>query len=197
MSFDESSTGVMFGRLRRDQDLLHLAFGTLHELRKDGRSIPTATINCIIRSSISQGRIRDAFELYKSLHQLCPAGPNSATFNILLEGCNKMRWSELGTFLVAEMLTLKVEPDGMVYDNLLLLTLHQKDYEDAFEYLQEMKRLRCRPRESTYTALILKCASAGDRRALKLVEEMIEGGLSTKKIRKELQSYAFAPNLRT
>lgn len=187
MRVEESSTGVMFDRLRGDQGLLQLAFGVFQELRKEGRSIPTATINCVIQSSISQGRIRDAFELYKSLHQLCPAGPNTATFRILLEGCNKLRRKELGMFLLAEMLTLKIKPDGMIYDNLLLLSLHQKDYKDAFEYLEEMKRLNHRPRQSTYMALTLKCASAGDKRAWKLVEEMEGAGLSTKKIREELR----------
>lgn len=187
MTVEESSTGVMFDGLRKDPDLLQLAFGVLQELRKEGRSIPTATINCVIQSSISQGRIRDALELYKSLHQLCPAGPNTATFNILLKGCNKIRWKELGTFLVAEMLTLKIEPDGMIYDNLVLLNLHQKDYQEAFGYLEEMRRLEFLPRQSTYTALVLRCSSEGDERAWKLVDEMENGGLSTKKIRKELK----------
>ncbi|KAI9788039.1 MAG: hypothetical protein M1816_007251 [Peltula sp. TS41687] len=187
MTVEESSTGVMFDRLRKDPDLIQLAFGVLQELRKEGRSIPTATINCVIQSSISQGRIRDAIALYKSLHQLCPAGPNTATFRILLEGCNKIRWKELGTFLFAEMLTLKIKPDEMIYDSLVLLILQQEDYGDAFVYLEDMKKLGYRPRQSTYTALIQKCLSAGDTRASKLLEEREAGGLSTVQIREDLQ----------
>lgn len=172
MRFDASSTSMMSCHILKSSHALDQALDAIRELRNEERSIPTVTFNCILHGFAAQGKHRKTFELYQSLREYCPAGPNTATFNILLEVCNNLRWKELGTFLVQEMLALKVEPDGFVYDNLLRLALHEQGCKNAFDYLEQMRRLRYWPKEATYKALVRKCAQEQDERAWSLLSEL-------------------------
>ena len=179
----EASMSLMFQRLGQDPVMLEQAVVALSELRREGHSIPTASVNCVIHASVQQGRVRQGIQVYKSLHELCPAGPNTATFNILLQACVGVRQRELGRFLFAEMSESKVQANALTYDNMIRLCLTEDDRDDAFGYLEDLKRRRLRPRASTSLLLLRNCVEGRDRRAWDLLTEMEAAGVATTGLR--------------
>ena len=83
-------------------------------------------------------------------------------------------------FLAAEMLALKVQPDALTYDRLILTCVdgrRSEDFEDAWRYLEEMKGRGWWMRRGTCVAVVRRCCEWGDERVWKLVEEMEERGM--------------------
>ena len=184
---EEGSTRSLFQHLRQDAKRPQAAFDILHELRKEGRAVPTSAVNCVIESSVSLEALPLAIEHYKQLHTLCPDGPNTATFNALFRGCNTAHRKDLAMFLASEMLALKVKPDALTYDRLLLVCLDQDDYEDAFRYFEEMMSQSWTPRQGTLVAMVKKCVERGDERAFDVYREIQAEGMESTKIRKWLK----------
>ncbi len=184
---EEGSTRSLFQHLRQDVRRPQQVFTILSELRKDGRTIPTSAVNCVIEASIHLGDLPRAIEQYKQLHTLCPDGPNLATFNALFRGCNTAHRKDLAMFLASEMLALNITPDALTYDRLLLVCLDQDDYEDAFRYFEEMTGRGWIPRQGTLVAMVKKCAERGDERAFEMYRELQAEGIDTAKIRKWLR----------
>ncbi|KAI9783818.1 MAG: hypothetical protein M1839_003154 [Geoglossum umbratile] len=178
----EASTRAIYKSLREQPEGPKEAFEVLRLLRKNGRTIPIIAVNCILDASSFQGNAMLALEHYKQLRGLCPDGPNTTTFNLLVRACGVSHRKDLALFLVSEMQALGVSPDSLTYDRLLLVCLQEGDYEDAFKYLGEMEKRGWAPRPGTWKALVAKCAAAGDRRAWELIDRMDERGLDTVKI---------------
>ncbi len=184
---DERSTRSLFQYLRQDPELPKKAFDSLHQLREARRAVPTCAVNCIIEASIHLGDLAQAVEHYKQLHTVCPDGPDTATFNTLFRGCNNAHRKDLAMFLASEMLALKVKPNALTYDRLLLVCLDQNDYEDAFRYLDEMKGQGWTPRRGTLVAMVKKCAENGDERAFDVYRTIEAEGFEMGKIRRWLK----------
>lgn len=184
---EEGSTRSLFQHLRQDVKRPQQAFTILRELRKGGRAVPTSAVNCLIEASVSLEVLPQAIEHYKQLHTLCPDGPNTATFNALFRGCNSAHRKDLAMFLASEMLALKITPDALTYDRLLLVCLDQDDYEDAFRYFEEMRGRGWTPRQGTLVAMVKKCAESGDERAFEMYREIQAEGMETVTIRKWLR----------
>ncbi|KAI9765345.1 MAG: hypothetical protein M1840_007425 [Geoglossum simile] len=179
----EASTRAIYKSLREQSKGPREAFEALRLLRKDGRKIPIAAINCILDALSFQGNAILALEHYKQLRSLCPDGPNTTTFNVLVRACGVSHRKDLAMFLVSEMQAVGISPDLLTYDRLLLVCLQEDNYEDAFKYLEEMERRGWAPRPGTWKALVARCVTAGDQRAWELVNQMDEKGLDTVKIR--------------
>ena len=183
---EEGSTRSLYQHLCQDAKRPQQAFNILHELRNQGRAIPTSAVNCIIEGSVQHQALPEALEQYKRLHTLCPDGPNTATFNALFRGCNTARRKDQAMFLASEMLALNIKPTALTYDRLLLVCLNQDDYEDAFRYFEEMKAQGWSPRQGTLVAMVKKCAERGDERAFDMFREIQAEGMEIWKIRKWL-----------
>jgi pentatricopeptide repeat protein len=179
----DASTRAIYKSLRGQPEGPKEAFEALHLLRKDGRKIPIVAINCVLDASSFQGNAILALEHYKQLRVLCPDGPNTTTFNVLVRACGVSHRKDLAMFLVSEMQAMGISPDSLTYDRLLLVCLQEDNYEDAFKYLEEMERRRWTPRPGTWKALVARCATASDQRAWELADRMDEKGLDTVKIR--------------
>lgn len=188
IQIEARSTSSTYLHLQKYSDLLHRTSLILPKLRKQGRGIPTAVVNCVIAAWVAKRSLDNAFKMYKGLHALCPAGPNTATFNILLRGCDAAPRKDLGMFLAAEMLALKLEPDVSTYHWLILLCLHEHSYEDAFKYLKEMKEAGLAPKQETYEALIRKCVKSKDERVGILLKEMEAAGMMTAPIKRDMET---------
>ncbi len=184
---DEGSTRSIFHHLRQDPGLPKKAFDSLLELREARRAVPTCAVNCIIEASVHLGDLPQAIEHYKGLRTVCPDGPDTVTFNTLFRGCNNAHRKDLAMFLASEMRSLKVKPNALTYDRLLLVCLGQDDYEDAFRYLDEMKSRGWTPRQGTLVAMAKKCAENGDDRAFDVYREIEAEGFETGNIRKWLR----------
>ena len=175
---EDATTRPLYLYIRESRSRVKEALEVLKDLKRENtaeRSIPTVAINCIIEASMYQGDISSAFETYKILHTLCTAGPTTTTFNILFRGYPDTPPKKLAMFLASEMLALKIRPNALTYDRLILVCAgggDQEDCEDAFKYLEEMKANGWWPRRGTLLVLVKRCVKEGDERVFDLMEEM-------------------------
>ncbi|KAI6822362.1 hypothetical protein KC365_g9801 [Hortaea werneckii] len=123
-------TRALFALLRNDSRLTAEAFDTLRELHNQDRKIPIAALNLIIECYVQQRNLSEAMKVYKLIHTFLPPGDsarksfaNTETFNLLLRGCrmNDPPDEQQASFLVSELLALKVKPTSLTYDRLILV----------------------------------------------------------------------------
>jgi len=190
---DSSTTRPLFTYLSGRKYLPVKAWRVLETQFKEGHTIHIAAINVVIEACIAAGDFNHAIELYKELHTLCEAGPSVETFNILLQGAGKRRAKDSAMFLAAEMIALGIKPDFLTYDRLIVACLNQDDYEDSFRYLEEMVDMGKDKfengqkgwwmRRGTASALVRKCAQAGDKRAWDILVEMEKRGMEVESVK--------------
>lgn len=179
---DDRATRTLTKYLEQSSDLSAQAFSILQDLEGRDRDIPTAACNSVLEATIESIGLEAAIEQYKTLHQLSPEGPNTNTFNILLSGCKTDHRKDTAMFLASEMLALKVKPDMLTYDHLLLICLQEDDYRDAFRYYNEMRELGLIPRRGTLQAMVRKCGEVGDERAWEILDAMKDMGFNHAKL---------------
>ncbi|KAK0102828.1 hypothetical protein ONS95_000974 [Cadophora gregata] len=188
---DTSTTRPLYLTLSKSRETAQQAWKDLEELAQDGHTIPVAAANVIIEAHIEVGQFEHAVELYKGLHDICGSGPNTDTFNVLLQGASRQERKDLSVFLASEMRALGIEPDMLTYDRLILSCLYmQDDYEDAFKYLEEMVEVGSdKPdggwwmRGGTATVFIKRCVEKKDPRAWTLLDEMARRGMDNFKMK--------------
>ena len=195
---DSSSTRPLFLYLSENESLVDKAWQVLKSLNHDGHKIPTAAPNVVIEAKIQQGAFIQAIELYKELHSICESGPNTETFNILLQGTTRYSSKSMAMFFAREMRALGVKPDRLTYDRFILACLSEDDYEDAFRYLKEMKIVGADKEEEgqkgwwmrggTATTLVRRCTIAKDHRVWDLLTEMEERNLNQGRLRRWAES---------
>ncbi|KAE8872365.1 hypothetical protein PTNB73_01516 [Pyrenophora teres f. teres] len=159
------------------------AFSLLQDFEAAGRKVPTAAVNACMQASIALDRLEEAVEMYKALHTVSHAGPNTNTFNILFRGCRRHMRKELAMFFANEMMQLGCKPDRLTYDRLILVCLECGDVEGALLYYEEMTSANAtgtnkggmKPRKRTWERLILGTAVQGDERAVRLLKAYKEG----------------------
>ncbi|KAI4671005.1 uncharacterized protein J4E88_009400 [Alternaria novae-zelandiae] len=155
------------------------AFGYLQDFETSGRKVPTAAVNACIKAGIANKRLEEGIEIYKALHTVSHAGPNTETFNIMFQGCHRSARKELAMFFANEMVKLGLKPDRITYDRLILVCLESGDLEDALLYYEEMrstgatagKKGPLKPRRKTWETLIHRCVLKGDERAVALLKD--------------------------
>lgn len=155
------------------------AFKILQDFEASGRKVPTAAINACIQASMVLERFEEGIEIYKALHTVCYAGPDTQTFNILFQGCHKNVRKELAMFLANEMIELGLKPDRLTYDRLICVCIRGDDLEDALLYYEEMRSTPMKsgssrmmqPRRGTWDDLIMKCVEKRDDRAVALLKD--------------------------
>jgi hypothetical protein len=178
----EGTTRSIYTYLRGAEHLPLEALNILQELKASGVAIPIAAVNCILEAFISHGNLDEALTQYKSLHKLCPSGPNTETFNVLLQGCSRTDKKDLAMFFASEMAAAGIRPNALTYDRLILVCLSQDDYEDAFRYLNEMGGMDKDLRSGTWGAVVRKCVANKDPRVWRVLEDMKAKGIPMQKL---------------
>ena len=188
-----STTRPVFLYLIKDYTLPDKAWQVLKSLYHDGHVIPTAAVNVVIEAKIKLKQFGDAVEFYKELHHICESGPNTETFNLLLQGASRQSTKTTVMFFASEMRALGVKPDRLTFDRVILACLKDEDYEDAFRYLEEMKIIGADKEEDgqkgwwmrggTANMLTQRCVKARDPRAWDLLAEMDRRGIDTGRLR--------------
>ena len=220
LSVHRSSTRDLLQALIADEDAISSAWEELLEIRgqtaipKD--VVPTVAVDTVIEACVafctgaaeagesekSQAWLEKAIDYYKQLHKLCKAGPSRDTFNLLMMGCSSVSGAKpTAMFLASEMVALKVEPNRVTYDHLILVCLratpeaenaqNKKDkypYEDAMRYLAEMQRRNIYPHHLVFAEIVETCCRAGDQRAWAVVEKMKQVGYETGSVRSKLEA---------
>lgn len=187
----ESSTRPIYTHLCKSNALPARALGMLQDLREQDRKVPIQAINVVIQANISHRDLAAALEVYKTLHTISPnLGPNTATFNILFRGCAQAARKDLAMFLASEMLAMKVAPDALTYDRLILVCLNsESSIFDAWRYFEEMKALDWWPRDGTIVALVKRACEDGDARVWRLVDELKRKTLLGMRLREMITEY--------
>ena len=187
----EASTRPIFSHLSQSPTLAPTAVSILEELREKDRQIPIPAVNVIMEAYIFHRDLGSALSIYKTLYRFGDSlNPNTATFNLLLRGCSQAARKDLAMFLASEMVALKVAPDRLTYDRLLLVCLNSENsIEDAWRYFDEMRDLGWWPRTGTTVALARRACARGDERVWRLVGEEQWKGLSEAKIESLIDSY--------
>ncbi len=157
---NDFSTVSLFRYARRGKWVTERALAVLEERRATLKEVPVSAVNCIIGALVYQIDIDGAIELYKRLHELCPSGPTTATFNLLLHGCRKEKRKDLAMFVAAELRALGCPPDQITFDRLVFICLQTGHLEDAWRYYNEMLREGLMLRRGTLVSLVLHTSEA-------------------------------------
>lgn len=184
--------------LRDKPALVREALNALRELHSRERKIPIAVLNLLIECYVEQGNLSEALKIYKQIHTFVPISEgaqktfaNIETFNLLLKGCRVVDPpdAERASFLVSELLALKIKPTPMTYDRLILVFTQAGMQEIsqskgaaevksqasarsrgielidwAFRHFADMQALKWMPRFGTIERLSLELARLGDSR---------------------------------
>lgn len=172
---NSSTTRPVYQYLTKSRIFPREAFGIIRELHSSGQPISVASINCLIDAAIHFEDLNLALDFYKSIHELCVSTkPNIETFNSLLRGCRVCGdRKDIALILAAEMVALKIAPDALTYDRMLLICIRQKDdYEDGMKYFQEMQAHRMKGRYGTLLAVARRLAIEADPRVDMVLDEM-------------------------
>lgn len=184
--------------LRDKPSLLQETLTTLRELHNQDRKIPIAALNLLIECYVEQGNLSEALKIYKQIHTFVPISEgakktfaNIETFNLLLKGCRVVDPpdAEQASFLVSELLALRIKPMPLTYDRLILVFTHagQRALTEsasspdpqaqaatrskgielvdwAFRHFADMQALKWMPRFGTIELLSIELARLGDAR---------------------------------
>lgn len=165
-----SSTRPIFLHLRQSARLADAALSVLRQASKQQQAMPAEAVNVIIEAYIYHGNFERAMDTYRTLHTICPSGPVTSTFNTLFRGCRSRK--DMAMFLASEMVALKIAPDALTYDRLILVCLEGRsgpeDFEDGWRYFEEMRGAGWLPRPGTSMALAKQCCLMGDERIWQL-----------------------------
>lgn len=200
---DSNTTRPIYLHLTSNETLLIEAWEVLKNLHKDGHVVPVAAVNVVLEATIKLGYLEKAVGLYKELHRICEGGPNTETFNVLLQGTSRIAQGAVSNkgaamFLASEMRALGIKADWLTYDRFILVCLQEEDFEDAFRYLEEMKTVGADKeekgrkgwwmRKGTASLLIRRCVNTGDPRAWNLLAEVEDRGFDDGRLREWVET---------
>ncbi|KAL1305537.1 hypothetical protein AAFC00_007147 [Neodothiora populina] len=204
------STRPLFLYLRDRLDARLEAFDMLVQIKASGRPVPLAALNVIIEAHVTAPGgvvLQHAMTIYKAMHEFAPdQGPGAPfrpfadveTFNLLLRGTCRDPSPDsfkMSQFLVSEMLALKIKPNALTYDRLILNCLRANLADHAFGYFAEAERLGFRPRRTTLHDLIRYLASVEDQRCWDLLQFAKDWGLENMKMKSDIEKLWSQPAL--
>lgn len=171
---DLASTRSISQLLRISSASTDKAIQILHDLKME-YIIPTAAFNVVLESAAAHGGFTIAFDMYRTIRQVCINGPDIQTFDILLQYCTQKKSMH---FLLAEMDAFALKPTWSILDRLIRICSMQDDYDMAFTYL-EMMRAHTPPNSSetwwlsrgSALALLRRCMQARDPCFTSILEE--------------------------
>lgn len=188
IKIDEESIHPLFAYLKDEKDRPLNAFAALQGFEMEGRKVPIAAVNVCLSAAVHLERMEDAIDMYKKLHTASHTGPNTQTFNILFQGCHKAGLKELAMFLATEMTKLKIVPDTLTYDRLVLTCCEAHDLTDALLYYEEMRMSNFVPRRGTFMRLISEGVLQGDPSTPKIMADMKKCGMvATRQLEMDLR----------
>ncbi|KAL6719878.1 hypothetical protein ACLMJK_001799 [Lecanora helva] len=166
----EASTRSIYVHLCKAPQLPSKAISVLEDITEQGRQVPIQAVNVVMQASIFHRDLSAAMSIYKTLHKFgAELVPDTASYNILFRGCAQAARKDLAMFLASEMVALKITPDALTYDRLILACLSSEDsIDDAWRYFEEMSAHGWWPRNGTVMALARRACEKGDRRILEL-----------------------------
>lgn len=159
-------------------------WATLKRLKEEEKlEIPFAAANGVIELCAIQNDTKISFELYREFHTVCTSGVETSTFNHLIDLCRRTRDLELGSFLIQDMIRMKLLPERKTYENLILFCLDGGYYDNAYKYLLEMNGSGFGLTQSVKDYIYKKCNGLTDSNALALKNHSAVSGPVSRRIR--------------
>ncbi|KAI5357756.1 Putative tetratricopeptide-like helical domain superfamily [Septoria linicola] len=205
-----AQTRSIFVYIKDKPALIKQALSTLRDLHTQGRKISITILNLLIECYIEQKNLPEAMKIYKLIHTFAPVGhgaqksfANVETFNLLLKGCRVTTPpdEQQTSFLVSELLALRVVPTAMTYDRLILCFIESARYtlrnaasisdpaaakreyakgvelvDWSFRHFADMQPLGWMPRFGTLEMLAVQLARVGDDRCWDVLQAAEDQG---------------------
>jgi pentatricopeptide repeat protein len=145
----------------------------LKRLKNEKRSIPIDSVRviadlCEHDAHEDPSVVDDGVGFYKELYTLCPEGADVRIYNALIRMCRTARNRESGMFLVKEMASLGVIPNGATFESIILMCLDAGNFRSGFMYFQDLVKREAALSAETQSEIRAICAGSVDEFAMRL-----------------------------
>ena len=158
-------------QLYNDVESIDKAYYLLEEMKKENKTVDITAFNVVVAACADAKDVERTVATYREAQNL-GVTPNVDTYNAVLEACIKTRMKSMGNVVVDEMKKAGINPNLETYTKMIALACTQKNYEDAFSYLEEIKSYDIVPPQSCYSTLARKLSNEKDPRFHMVLEEM-------------------------
>lgn len=159
-------------KLGHDKNAIRNARDTLEEMAAKGKDeVDVAAFNLVIHAFAFNKEYDEAISMFGRAKEF-GVKPNTETLDATLDACIHCRDAELGETIYQEQLSKGVKPTASTLSKMVTLMCTQEDYQDAFKYLEKMKRANMIPLRGAYFKLVKTLATANDPRLKLAIEDM-------------------------
>lgn len=159
-------------KLGADVNAIRKARSVLEDMAKtEGQEVDISAFNLIIHSFAFNRQFDEAFSIYARAKEF-GVKPDTETLDATLDACIHCRDAELGITIYREELSRGVKASSTTLSKMVTLMCTQKDYEDAFTYLEKMKKLKMTPMRGCYFKLVKVLSAANDPRLDMAIKDM-------------------------
>jgi len=171
---NEGTTRYLYRYLQAHQSRPSEMFNELRVLKQNGGVVPIAAMNVLIEAACAHRNLDLAVDLYKSIPEMCDASAaDLVTFNNMFRACRSAdNRKDLALLLASEMVALKIVPDALTYDRIMLICIAQRDYEDGMRYYREMRAKGLEPRFRSVIEFVRTLTKWGDERVYDVLDDL-------------------------
>lgn len=167
------------------------AWQMLKRLKNAKRTIPIDSVRviadlCEHDAHEDPSVVDEGIGFYKELYTLCPQGADVRVYNALIRMCRTARNRESGMFLVKEMASLGVVPNGVTFESIILMCLDAGNFRSGFMYFQDLIKRDASLSPETQAEIRTICGASVDEFAMRLQYHPIIRD-DVQKLDKELQ----------
>ncbi|KAJ5053126.1 hypothetical protein NUH16_010186 [Penicillium rubens] len=169
----DSSTERILAHMVQSKVDRREAWQILKRLKNAKRAIPIDSVRviadlCEHDAHDDPSVVDDGVGFYKELYTLCPEGADVRVYNALIRMCRTARNRESGMFLVKEMASLGVVPNGVTFESIILMCLDAGNFRSGFMYFQDLMKRDARLSPETQVEIREICAGSVDEFAMRL-----------------------------
>ncbi|KAJ2705551.1 hypothetical protein FB645_002340 [Coemansia sp. IMI 203386] len=140
-------------------------------------AVDSVTLDALVSAVVISGKLILADNLFKQWYSQLSVKRTAESYDSLFRGCLIAKNKTLAETLLTTLIdTDKLKPTKSIYEQMILISLSQFNYEDAFVYLEAMKAQAMIPSWKTYSTLVRRCARVRDPRARVALKEMEDLG---------------------
>ncbi|KAL9544690.1 hypothetical protein PS6_008641 [Mucor atramentarius] len=165
-------------KIGRDINAIHKAKEALQDMADHGEPVDVTAFNLVIHAFAFNQKYDEAISQYGQAKRL-GVTPNSETLDATLDACIHCKDAELGVSIYQECVSQGIKVSATSLSKMVTLMCTQEDYEDAFTYLERMKKLKMIPLRGCYFKLVKTLSRANDPRLEIALEDMRAYGYAT------------------
>ncbi|PLB47877.1 hypothetical protein P170DRAFT_410235 [Aspergillus steynii IBT 23096] len=172
-ALEQSSINAFLTHMIRNRTHPREAWAMLKRLKDLEYEIPLRCALVVIQMCEQEAlsdpsMVDDGIALYKELYALCSAKADASIYNSLVGMCRRAKDPNAGMFVVHEMSSLGVIPDGTTFQHLIIMCLDAGNFESAFMYFQDMSERELTLDEDVRVEIRELCSASSNEYALQL-----------------------------